>query len=134
MLDCGVSYGGDPRLFERIPVVVIANSGGVADFIRHGIDLLKEHGARDETVINCDFEHARVQVLLFRMDLVNEISLYYNELVFWKLVSLSCETFYVFFRELMIISSFFNCCDGRAYRSLTSDLIQVKHSLFWEVK
>ena len=49
-------------LIERIPVVVIANSGGVADFIRHGIELLKEHGARDETVTNSDVEHARVQV------------------------------------------------------------------------
>ena len=49
-------------LIERVPVVVIANSGGVADFIRYGVELLKEDGARDETVINSDIEHARVQV------------------------------------------------------------------------
>ena len=49
-------------LLERIPIVVIAYSGGVADFIRYGVELLKEHGARDETVINSDIEHARVQV------------------------------------------------------------------------
>lgn len=53
-------------------MVVIANSGGVADFIRHGIELLKEHGARDETVINSDFEHARVQVLLLLLVFITE--------------------------------------------------------------
>ena len=52
--------------------MVIANSGGVADFIRHGIELLKEHGARDEAVINSDFEHARVQVrIIFNIELTN---------------------------------------------------------------
>ena len=61
--------------------MVIANSGGVADFIRHGIELLKEHGARDEAVINSDFEHARVQVgIIFNTELTNLLVIARNTL------------------------------------------------------
>ena len=41
-------------LIERIPTVVIAESGGVADFIKYGIEFLKDEGARDETIVNSD--------------------------------------------------------------------------------
>jgi len=34
---------------ESIPIVLVADSGGVADFIRYGIEFLHEQGARDET-------------------------------------------------------------------------------------
>ena len=45
-----------------------ADSGGVGDFIRHGIEFLKEEGARDESVINSDSEHARVLSAIVKID------------------------------------------------------------------
>ena len=55
-------------LIERIPIVVIAESGGVADFIKYGIEFLKEEGARDETVTNSDLEHSNVLLAISKID------------------------------------------------------------------
>ena len=40
----------------------------MGDFIRHGIEFLKEEGARDESVINSDSEHARVLSAIVKID------------------------------------------------------------------
>ena len=55
-------------LIKRIPIVLIAESGGVADFIKYGIEFLKEEGARDESVTNSDSEHLNVLLAIHKID------------------------------------------------------------------
>lgn len=55
-------------VIESISVVLIADSGGVADFIRFGIEFLHKQGARDESVVNSESEHARVMNALEKID------------------------------------------------------------------
>ena len=55
-------------LCESIPCVVVAESGGVADLIRLGIEFLVEKGARDESVLNSESEMNEVYKALEKID------------------------------------------------------------------
>jgi hypothetical protein len=50
------------------PVVLVADSGGVADFVRFGIEFLHEQGARDENVLYSDKEYELVLQALEKID------------------------------------------------------------------
>ena len=53
---------------DSVPVVLVAESGGVADFIRYGIEFLHEQGARDESVLNSEYEYGLVLAALEKID------------------------------------------------------------------
>ena len=72
----GVVFGGDLSRLDEIksmvlsshPIILIAHTGGVCDFIRLGIEFLKSMGAIDDTKINSEDEHQRVLIAMESID------------------------------------------------------------------
>ena len=68
----GVVFGGKldqlneikSMLLSSYPIVLLAHTGGVCDFIRCGIEFLKSMRAIDDTKINSENEHQRVLIAM----------------------------------------------------------------------
>ena len=72
----GVVFGGKldqlneikSMLLSSYPIILLAHTGGVCDFIRFGIEFLKSMGAIDDTKINSEDEHQRVLIAMEQID------------------------------------------------------------------